>query len=125
MDVYSFGLLCLWLVFRKESLVETDSIDVKVESAFSRQDRSAWETLQALKPSDMLLERAVHLVAQRADINEDTRTRLQQIVLLLLSKDVEKRAPHMQSFVDLLCGSGLGYVSSCSHCLYRATLTPL
>jgi len=114
MDVYSFGLLCLWLIFREESLVETDSTDAKIGSAFSGQDILAQERLQALKRNDMILDRAVRLVDQKADINEDTRSRLRQIFILSLPKDAEKRAPDMQPIVDLLCGGDLGYVSSWS-----------
>jgi hypothetical protein len=114
MDVYSFGLLCLWLIFRGESLIETDSTNAKIGSAFSGQDMLAQERLQTLKRNDMILDRAMRLVDQKADINEDTRSRLRQIFILSLPKDAEKRAPDMQPIVDLLCGGDLGYVSSWS-----------
>ena len=84
----------------------------KLGRHFSGQDMLSQERLQTFKRDDMILERAMRLVDQKADMNEDTRSRLRQIFILSLPKDAEKRAPDMQPIVDILCGGDLGYVSS-------------
>jgi hypothetical protein len=103
MDIYSFGLLCLWLFFRYELMDELGP-DATVGRAFSGQDQAEMAKLQALKQDgDALLDCALRLVKQSHDLDEDVRNRLLKAFPLTLISDPNKRASNMESLVDALC----------------------
>jgi hypothetical protein len=103
MDIYSFGLLCLWLLFPGEILNCPDSEEVNLDLAFSCQDKTAEERLERLKKEDKLLGYVVQLISKRKNLADETRTRLQQVFNLSLSREPQERASDMQPFVNLLC----------------------
>jgi serine/threonine protein kinase len=76
MDIYSFGLLFLWLFFRYELMDELGP-DTTVSSAFSGQDQMEMAKPQALKQDgDALLDCELGLVKQSHDLDEDVRNHL-------------------------------------------------
>lgn len=112
MDVYSFGLLCLWILFPEDNLVDPDSIEVNISLAFSGRDETALERLYVLKRKDTLKESVLRLISQKTDLNENVCLCLQRVFSLSLAKNAEKRASDMQTFVDLLCSDdNLEYVA--------------
>jgi serine/threonine protein kinase len=104
MDIYSFGLLCLWLFFRDETLVELDLPSITVDMVFSCKDTEIVTKVQALKRSDdSLLTCAQRLVEQNASFGDDIRSRLRQAFTLALAADPNKRPSNMDQFIDLFC----------------------
>lgn len=108
MDVYSFGLLCLWLVFSGESLEFSGFPSIDIDLAFpapheSNQLNPMMKGLQEMKASGKLLGSVLHLVSQKQEIPEQTRSCLEEVFTLALTHDTEKRAGQMDLFVDLLC----------------------
>lgn len=103
MDIYSFGLLCLWVFFCHEDMDELGP-DITVGMAFSGQDPGLTAKVQALKrDGNALLECAFRLTKQTLDIKEDTRDNLLKALSLALQSDPNKRQPTMEAFVSLLC----------------------
>jgi serine/threonine protein kinase len=103
MDVYSFGLLVLWLLFRDENLVHENKAEAKLYDAFVSWDDAALEILETSKHNGTIMYYALQLVSQKPNLSDDTRLRLQRVFIQSLEHDPDKRAPDMQPFVDLLC----------------------
>jgi serine/threonine protein kinase len=110
MDVYSFGLLCLWLVFSGEHLQFIDCPSINIDLAFlvwqeNHQLNPMTKSLKDMKASGKLLDSVLHLLSQKQDIAEQTRSCLEEVFTLALSHNPKKRAGQMDVFVDLLCDS--------------------
>jgi serine/threonine protein kinase len=110
MDIYSFGLLCLWLILSGESLEFTGFPSINIDLAFpapheSNQLNPMTKCLQEMKASGKLLDSVLNLISQKQEIPEQTRSRLEEVFTLALTHDTEKRASQMDLFVDLLCDS--------------------
>ena len=105
MDIYSFGLLCLWVLFADDNLLDPDFTEANIRLAFSGRDETALERLYALKRKNLIKESALQLLLRRTDLSENICLRLQQVFDLCLDKDADKRASDMQIFVDLLCSN--------------------
>jgi serine/threonine protein kinase len=111
MDIYSFGLLCLWLFFRHDNMNELGP-GITVGMAFSGQDPGLTAKLQTLKrDGDAMLDCAFRLTNQSHDIEEDARDSLLKALPLALQSDPNKRQLTIEAFVRLLCtGERLKYV---------------
>lgn len=103
MDVYTFGLLVLWLVFAEDTLVSGNGPTVRVRDAFTGQDIVARSIFEELKHDGTLLDCTLQLVLQKSNLSDETRILLQKVFRLTLEYNPIKRAPDMQPFVDLLC----------------------
>ena len=102
MDIYSFGLVCMWLFFREETLVDLGFPSITVATAFTKQDTEATVKLQELKKSgDDLLAYTLRLLERKSELGDDTRARLRQILILALALDPEKRPSSMDPFIEL------------------------
>jgi serine/threonine protein kinase len=107
MDIYSFGLLCLWLLFPADDLHSPGLPNINLDLAFSTasENNVMMRIFQELKASGKLLESVLELLWRKAEIPEDTRSVLEQLFRLSLPKDPVKRATQMDIFIDLLCDS--------------------
>ena len=103
MDVYSFGLLVLWLLFRQEPIFREGKTSVSVGKAFETDDELLLERLEELKESDGLLTQAIQLVSKCSKVNENLRVRLERVFTISLSREPSSRAFDMRPFVDLCC----------------------
>jgi len=104
MDIYSFGLVCMWLFFRKELLVDLDFPSTTFAKAFARQDPEATAKIQALKRSgDDLLAYALRLLERKPDLENETRARLRQGLILSLAPDPKSRPSSLDPFIKLFC----------------------
>jgi len=102
MDIYSFGLLCLWSFFKNDTLEEVGE-DATVGSAFSGHFPSQTAKLQSLKKDGVaFLKCAARLVEQSRDLDKETRSRLSKLFPLILTSDPERRAPDIDMAVDIL-----------------------
>ncbi|KAK5454372.1 hypothetical protein LTS15_006372 [Exophiala xenobiotica] len=114
-DVYSFGLLALWLLFRDETLVLDNGMDIKVSEAFGDTEDFAMARLQRSKRDGTLLDATLKLTARKADLTDRQRLVIDRLFSLSLERTPHKRAADMQPFVELLCKSeNLEYISSWS-----------
>ncbi|KIW71201.1 hypothetical protein PV04_03396 [Phialophora macrospora] len=104
LDMYSFGLLCMWLFFKDETLQQWDYASVKVHTAFADKDSHAFEDLQFNKHSsdDLILQLAEKLVETNNNLGPETQARLTQIFRLTLGKDPKSRASCMGEIVQAL-----------------------
>lgn len=102
-DVYSFGLLVFWLLFREETLFQNGETEVKVDDAFRAGSHFLSETLESMKQSDALLKRVLQLVSESSALNENLRERLGRVFALSLCCEPGNRASDMRPFVELCC----------------------
>lgn len=103
MDIYSIGVLCLWLFFRHDNMNELGP-GITVGMAFSGQDPGLTAKLQAFKGNgDALLDCAFRLTKQSRDIDEDARDSLLKALPLTIQSDPNKRQPTIEAFIGLLC----------------------
>ncbi|OQV08763.1 Protein kinase domain-containing protein [Cladophialophora immunda] len=72
-DVYSFGLLALWLLFRDETLILDNGMEIKVSEAFADTEDFAMARLQRSKRDGTLLDATLKLTAQKADLTDRQR----------------------------------------------------
>jgi serine/threonine protein kinase len=113
LDVYSFGLLALWLLFRDKTLILDNDIEVKISDAFTDDGRAEMANLQHSKRKGTLLPAILQLTSQKADLTDHQRQTFDQLFTLSLELAPEKRATDMRPFVELLCKSeNLEYVLS-------------
>jgi len=103
MDVYSFGLLLFWILFRDETFVCKNGSIVTIDEAFRGQDESVRESLQNHKQNGTILMLALNQLSRKAELDEHMRHRVQAVFQMALERDPGKRAPDMQPFVELLC----------------------
>ncbi|KAF8853232.1 kinase-like protein [Acephala macrosclerotiorum] len=105
MDIYSFGLLCLWLLFPADDLHSPRLPNINLDLAFSTttEDNAIMRKFQELKASGKLLESVLELLWRKDGIPKDTRSVLEQLFRLSLHKDPAKRATQMDTFINLLC----------------------
>ena len=119
MDIYSFGLLCLWILFPENSLVDPDSTEINISLAFSGKDGTALESLHVLKQEDTIKERALRLISQRTDLSENVCLRLRSVFNLSLDRNADKRASDIGTLVGLLVSdTNLEYISDNCRGLY-------
>jgi serine/threonine protein kinase len=104
MDIYSFGLVCMWLFFREEKLADLGFPFITLGEAFSRQKPDATSRIQVLKGSgDDLLTYALRLLERRSDLEHGLRARLRQGLTLALASSPKERSASMEPFIELFC----------------------
>jgi serine/threonine protein kinase len=102
MDMYSFGLLCLWLLFPGEVLI-THLGEINLDLAFGGGKGQPQVQLEALKQEGGILDYTLELLSRHSELDEGICSRLRSVFDLSLHLDSAERAPTMHRFVELLC----------------------
>lgn len=103
MDMYSFGLLCLWVLFGQQDLTELGEPFVSVNEALFSTDKDITDRVQALKRTESsLVPAASRLLRQLPDLDNEYRGRLARLFALTLCLDPEERAKSMAELVEIL-----------------------
>jgi serine/threonine protein kinase len=103
MDMYSFGLICLWIFFRGEDLSDISLPGATVDTAFSGTNLEATAAIQALKQNgDAMLQWTLQLLDKNLNIQDHTRACLQQIFRLILLCCPSERTTTVQVILRLL-----------------------
>ena len=104
MEIYSFGLLCLWWFFRDSTLDRWGLESSSVHSAFSRQDEKAFKELQYRKRNtNDMLQLAEDLVNQHRTLKPETKFCLRKLFALSLEYRCETRLRDICVLKNLLC----------------------
>jgi hypothetical protein len=101
-DMYSFGLLCLWLIFPGDVL-KTYLGEINLDLAFRSQKGEPQAQFEILKHEGGTLDCALELLSRHSEINESICSRLRSLFNLSLQLDPAERAPTMRHFIELLC----------------------
>lgn len=103
MDMYSLGLLCLWLFFGNETLDFWDLPAATVHAAFTRQDGQAFEEIQYRKRSgNHILMFAETLIENNATYSQEAKHGLRKIFALTLIEDPDKRHGSIEDIIRVL-----------------------
>lgn len=98
MDVYSFGLLCLWLLFfDKQSLIT--AADIKNGSQWPLED---FETLNSMKYEDTLRDFACVQVESTQGLSANEKRDLIYFFMSAIVNDPHERASDLKDLVVLL-----------------------
>lgn len=106
MDAYSFGMLCLWIIFGA-----TNDMPAPPEITLCNEEFISFEMplnqlnlLQSLKNNDkdQLYKWAVWLVTESCQINDKTKEALARIFGLILVHDPTKRCVDFECLLHLL-----------------------
>lgn len=111
MDVYSFGLLMLWLLFRNESFPTHNSVETKLRDAFDH-GTDAGKTLQLSKRSGALLTYASQLVSSIPNISDKDRRHLHLVFDLSLQPRNKDRASDIRLLVHTLSQANSEFVTT-------------
>jgi len=97
-DVYSFGLLCLWVLFGTVRIPQNTTLCTFDGSTGPR------TSLEHLKDEDKVEDFAKHLMesVQLASFNNEHRTRLKEFFSLTVPLNPEKRTSNLSRLVGLL-----------------------
>lgn len=96
MDVFSYGMLCLWLLFRRECSDQGVSFDIPGQCRINR--------LNGLKHENQLLNIAVDITKQSALVPRDTKTFLTSLFRLCLASNPDDRAFNINHLFRCLYG---------------------
>lgn len=101
-DVYAFGLLCFWWLFRDDSLADIGFPDVTVQDAFTCASSDIIAAIQAKKKStsETILDWALSLLAAKKGLDNKILSRIQKLLILTLAQDPAKRA-NMASLTEV------------------------
>jgi len=103
MDMYSLGLLCLWILFRDQAITELNGQDISLEDALFSSDDATKAKLHVLKRAgNSLLPSALRLVRESADVVDSDRPRLERLFTLTLCLDPNLRARSISELIILL-----------------------
>jgi hypothetical protein len=95
MDVFSFGMLCLWILFEKclSGIVPLPSEAHWAESYFQGKEKRdlSKRILEDLKQGDRLVMLAKQLVMAENELSNDTKQVLQQFFRMSLACDPNQR----------------------------------
>lgn len=100
-DIYSFGLLCLWLLFPGENLT-TQLGEINLDLAFGGEKGQPQAQLETLKHEGSILDCALELLFHHSELDEGVSSRLRCVFNLSLQLDPAERASTMHRFVELL-----------------------
>ena len=100
-DMYSFGLLCLWLLFPGEVLI-THLGEINLDLAFGGEKGQPQAQLETLKQEGGILDYTLELLSRHSGLDEGICSRLRSVFNLSLHLDPAKRASTMHHFVELL-----------------------
>ncbi|KUL90028.1 hypothetical protein ZTR_02801 [Talaromyces verruculosus] len=106
-DIYSFGLLCLWLFLRNVDMTDLGFPRTKIGNAFSGTDLDAFAAIQELKrdTDDAMLIRALRLLRGFTSMRNDLKHRLEQVFRMTLVRIPSERNTTMENLVDILLGT--------------------
>jgi serine/threonine protein kinase len=98
-DIYSFGMLCLWILFGSVGLAQTSE-----EFTFDA-SAGAFTSLEQLKDNDQLHRITNELIDSipLVGLNAEIRISLKEFFHLTLSLNPEKRTSDVEKLVCLLC----------------------
>ena len=99
MDYYSFGLLCLWLLFSKETLIVPNFPNVSVDLAFAGRDEEAEGLLEILKENDRLPAGVESLLSLEPSLSQEVRFFLQAFLRSALHRVPIKRELNTDAFI--------------------------
>ena len=103
MDVYSFGLVCLWLFFGNNTLLDLGLPSTTVKTAFMGGSLDAIARIQSRKnDNDSILEWALKLLAKKTDLDGEIRHRLERVFTLALARDPHRRPSSMEALIEIL-----------------------
>lgn len=103
MDIYTLGLLCLWVLFRHQPWDELGSPAVTVGEALASDDLDNLARIRALKmEEDAIMNSAVRMVQHLEDIDDELRIRLVKAFRLMLASNRSHRAETIDPLVELL-----------------------
>lgn len=109
-DVFSFGMLCLWLLFESEFCGMTHTAPATPKSKETLPNiRRLFETegrkidfIQELKADDKLLKIASQLITSSAEASASQKIALERFFSLTLASDPLKRASDLSGLLCLL-----------------------
>ena len=101
-DVYSFGLLCLWIIFHNDHLSSDLYSDMPIISAFCGSNSNIQSHLEALKQSGQLLDSVLHLISTKSNLTIDTQAILHEVFKRSLVRNPLQRETGMDFFKQLL-----------------------
>lgn len=105
-DIYSFGLVCLWMFFRNEMLAEFGLPSTTIGNAFMGIDPDAVSQIQSKKADDdSILQLALNLLVQKTDLPEEIRSQLKTVFSLSLAHDPCRRPASMEILVKEMLSS--------------------
>ena len=100
LDIYSFGMLCLWVLFFDRSLVgEPLSTDVKSTRSWPFHD---FKLLDNMKREDVLGDFAVDLVTSVEVLHANQKENLARFFRSALARDPAERTMSFEELVSLL-----------------------
>lgn len=103
MDVYSVGLVCLWLFFGNNTLFDLGLPSTTIKTAFMGGSRDAIARIQSRKnDNDSVLEWALELLAKKTDLDGEIRHRLERVFTLALARDPHRRPSSMGALIEIL-----------------------
>ena len=103
MDVYSFGLVCLWLFFGNNTLLDLGLPLTTIKTAFMGGSLDAIARIQSRKNDNgSILEWALELLAKATDLDDEIRPRLERVFTLALAKDPHRRPSSMEALIEIL-----------------------
>jgi serine/threonine protein kinase len=104
-DVYSFGLLCLWVLFRNEGIAQKSMGNIAEFESFDA-FAGPRTPLEQLKDDDGVERLASQLMESvpLADLSAENRVRLKEFFSLTVSRSTEKRTSDIVKLVGLLSG---------------------
>jgi len=102
-DVYSFSMLCLWILFGNIHLPMDDAECMTEPILFDASTRS-YTLLERLKEDDKVEHIAIKLMASTSlvGLNTERKVRLKEFFTLTISRNPEKRTLDMEKLVGLL-----------------------
>jgi serine/threonine protein kinase len=103
MDIYGFGLLLLWALFRDRPIPQLVEPSLTLEEAlFSTETRTTARVQALKKKDDSVLKCALQLLRETKDVDDQDRIRLKEAFTLTLSSKPANRAQSMRELVELL-----------------------
>jgi len=102
-DVYSFGMLCVWLLFEDSLLdIPHTSVDGALELISFNVPLGPLTLLERLKGDDKVTHIVNQLIELMSDLNTERRIRLKEFFSLTLQLDPQKRTSDVGKLVCLL-----------------------
>ena len=95
MDIYSFGVVCLWLLFEGIPLNSTAALGADITSSFK-------DVLVSRANGDGFLEFSLEVVGQDGRFSNDAKARLDHFFASTLAKDPNKRSSNLGQLLHLL-----------------------
>jgi serine/threonine protein kinase len=102
-DIYSFGMLCLWIMFSSGQVIHNPSVDGKSSTLCTPPDEcSDPEGIQAMRDKDKLPALAESLINNSEGLDKEQRERLIQFFEKTVRTDPEHRELDIIKLLKLL-----------------------